>query len=269
LLDDGTALRILNGKVLEDLTPWGGDLDQPVEHQKAQQVDLDGNVLFDFSSEGVLPYDLLPPNLKASMQAPDFEPFHINAIDVDPFDGHWVMSMQRVSMVIKVARHGAQQGQVLWKLGGPASDFTFIDDVRPTGWTGFAGQHSVRVVGPDRVAMFDNGLGDSEHAGDVRFVEYQLDLDRMEAHIVDVHEWTGRGNAWAGGSVQELPGDGHLIGFGSMRFGGDVDVVPVATELDASGAETWHLWLPGGWSYRSWRVFGDPLAGDWAMPPED
>jgi hypothetical protein len=195
----------------------------------------------------------------------DVEPFHTHAIDADPYDGHWVISLQRVSAVIKVARDGPQQGQVLWMHGGPLSDFTLVDDLRPSGWEGPAGQHTVRVVGPDRIAMFDNGLADSTGQDDMRVVEYQLDLDAMEAHVVHQRVWTGRGNATDGGSVQDLPGGGRLVGFGTLTVGDDDAPIPTPTELDAEGKEGWNLWLPGGqWSYRAWRFQGDPMTGEWS-----
>jgi len=264
LLDDGTAIRILNYRVTEDLSPWGGPESQRVEHQMAQHVDLEGNVLFEFSTEGMVPYDDLPPNLVGDMDEIDWEPIHFNSIDVDPADGHWVVSMHRVSMVVKVARTGPQAGEVLWELGGATSDFTFVDDIRFTGWEGFAGQHSVRVTGPDRIKMFDNSRGDGREAGDVRAVEYQLDMDTMEASVVWHHTWTGRGQAFAGGSVQSLDNGHHLVGFGSLTTDANDDRVPTLTEIDANGEEIWNLWLPDeSWTYRAWRFEGDPMTMDW------
>jgi hypothetical protein len=266
---DGTANRITLGKVLEDTTPWGGSSDHLVEHQKAQHVDLNGNILFEWSTQGLLPYDLLPPNLADDIAEPDWEPFHINSIAVDPEDGHWVMSLQRVSLVIKVARHGPQQGEVLWKLsGGQGSDITIVDDVRPSGWVGFAGQHDVRVTGPNRISMYDAGLGDSRNVGDARYVEYELDLDSMEARIVEQHVWEGWGNGKAGGTAQHLPSGGVLIGFGSLTEGDDGTDVPIAMELSPDGEEVWSLWAPGEtWSYRAWRQYGDPLQHTWSRTP--
>lgn len=269
VLADGTAHRIILGKVVEDLSPWGGAPNYAVEHQKAQHIDHMGNILFEWSTQGLLPYDQLPPNLYADMTEDDWEPFHINSIAVDPSDGHWVMSLQRVSMVIKVARHGPQEGEVLWKLsGGPGADIEILDDVRPSGWVGFAGQHDVRVTGPDRVSMYDAGLGDSSNVGDPRYVEYQVDVASGTAEKVDEHVWTDWGNGKAGGMAQQLPVGGVLIGFGSLTEGDDGTKVPLATELSPDGEEVWHLYGPDAtWSYRAWRQYGDPFDGTWSREP--
>jgi len=269
VVDADSAIGIILGKVKEDLTAYGSGPEQLVEHQKAQHMDHEGNILFEWSTQGLLPYELLPPNLYSNIGKPDWEPFHINSVAVDPEDGHWVLSLQRVSMVVKVARHGPQEGQVLWKLsGGAGSDLTIVDDVRPSGWVGFAGQHDVRVTGPNRVSMYDAGLGDSGGRGDARYVEYELDLDTMEARVIDEHVWTGWGNGGAGGTAQRLPNGGVLVGFGSLTEGDDGTNVPLAMELSPEGEEVWSLWCPGvTWSYRAWRQHGDPLAWSWSRTP--
>jgi len=263
LLDDGTGIRILNYKVMEDLSPWGGPKSQRVEHQVAQQVDLDGNVLFEVSTQGMVDYDQLPPNLADDMPNEDWEPVHINSIDVDPADGHWVMSLHRVSAVVKVARTGPMAGQVLWQLGGwEGSDFAFVDDPRDGDWRGFGGQHSVRVTGPDRIEMFDNANGDQRERGDVRIAEYQLDHDAGEASLVWSHDFVGYGRAFAGGSAQSLANGHHLVGFGSLVTNAREERVPTVTELDVDGQEIWNLLLPEGcWTYRAWRFEGDPMSG--------
>ena len=264
VLADGTARRILTYRVQEDLSPWGGPSVQSVEHQVAQHVDLEGSLLFQFSTEGLLPYDELPAELLARMNDTSWEPFHINSIDVDPTDGHWVLSLQRVSTVVKVARTGPRQGEVLWVLGGLSSDFRFLGDPRDGGWEGFAGQHSVRVTGPNRIELFDNANAAQGGVGDVRVLELQLDTDALTAETVWERVWTGRGQAYAGGSVQSLPGGGHLVGFGSLDRDAQGRAVPAVAELGVDDRVVWNLWLPEHmWSYRAWRFEGDPLQGAW------
>jgi hypothetical protein len=82
---------------------------------------------------------------------------------------------------------------------------------------------------------------------------------------VDQHVWDGRGNGKAGGSVQRMPGGGHLVGFGSLTMDDTTGLaIPVATELSADGEEIWNLRMPDEqWSYRSWRALGDPIEGGW------
>jgi hypothetical protein len=44
-------------------------------------------------------------------------------------------------------------------------------------------------------------------------------------------------------------------------------MAPAVTEVDEDGAEVWRLTLGANqWSYRAFRVTGDPFAGRWDRP---
>ena len=87
---------------------------------------------------------------------------HANAIDYDPEEEVYWLSMHNFSAIWKISR----QGEVLWKLGGDDSDFadeTIGEDL-------FLEQHQFDLSG-DTITVFDNGDSDR---GASRIVEYDL-----------------------------------------------------------------------------------------------
>ena len=97
-----------------------------------------------------------------------------NAIDIDE-DGHILIASRHFSEVTKIDR---RTGQVIWRLGGPHSDFVFVDDPLD----GFSCLHDIRALGNHHYTLFDNG---NDHDPPVsRAVEYELDPNDMTATLI-------------------------------------------------------------------------------------
>ncbi|MCA9490243.1 MAG: aryl-sulfate sulfotransferase [Myxococcales bacterium] len=272
VLDDGGALLIVGAMRDEDLTAWGGPGSMPVLHQAVEQLDPDGNLVFWWTTAGLLDYAELPDAVLRQMTAASqFEPYHLNSVEIDPDDGQWLISTRLSSQVLKVAREdgtfdgrSVSAGEVVWRLGGPNSDFVFVGDDRNQGWQGFSEQHCARSVGAHRIMVFDNGTSaDLGAVGTARMATYELDTTTWTATLVDSHVLDGGGPTPAGGSVQRLP-DGHtLIGWGSLQEANGAKA-PSVTEIDADGREIWRLVLPDNqWTYRAFAAEGDPVDGLW------
>lgn len=252
-----------------DLSPWGGPVDGAVMTSEFQELDRDGNVLFRWSTDAVFDPDKIEVWMPVDGESRQFDYTHVNSIDVDPVDGNWVISLRLFSQVLKVARNDTEYngrsyapGDIIWRLGGMGSDFEFVGDPRAEGWAGFAGQHSARMVGADRVAVFDNALGrtaeggildqqiDFFPTGGTRAVEYELDPEAGTATLVWSYEHPSNLATSAGGSVQRLPDGTTLIGWGSRFLDGGG---PCATWVSAEGEVTGELLCGDGvWSYRAW-----------------
>jgi hypothetical protein len=198
-----------------------------------------------------------------------WEAEHLNSVELDPSDGHVVVSVRYASQVLKIARFDdtiggrfVPAGEIAWRLGGPGSDFTFVGDARGNGWDGFSEQHCARMTGPDTVMVFDNASSyDLGRTGTARFAEYQLDTTSWTATLIASYESaTGRASPSLG-SVQRTT-DGHtIIGWGSLVGGADV------TELDAAGLVVQELTFADPvHSYRAWRAEGEPMDGTWHNP---
>jgi hypothetical protein len=100
---------------------------------------------------------------------------HMNAIDIDE-DGHILVSSRHMSEVTKIHR---TSGEVIWRLGGAHSDFTFLNDEE---LNGFRNQHDIRVLGDGHYTVFDNG---NLHNPPIsRSVEYELNTTAMTATLV-------------------------------------------------------------------------------------
>ncbi len=172
---------------------------------------------------------------------------HIDSVVVMP-DGDLLASFRHLSAVLKIARtahDGFQVGDIVWRLGGRHSSFTFPDDQQPTGP---CAQHSASVLPNGHILVFDNGSGGIDiplcvdpanpagPAVDRRFsrvTEYDVSQPGV-AHLV----WSylppgGRYNFFAG-SAQRLANGNTLVGYATIRGA-------VATEVDATGTAVWEL----------------------------
>jgi hypothetical protein len=267
---DGRALSLATTTHQEDLTAWGGTDDVRVIDGLVQARDAADTLLFQWSTRGQVDYEDVPQTQRDRI-ADGWEYAHVNSVDVDPADGHWVVSLRTTSQVLKVATSDTTwqgedraAGEVIWTLGGAASDYAFVGDDRDQTWQGFAGQHSARVLSDGGLAIFDNSHHfDLGTTGDARLAIYDLDPDAGTATLRRDWSLLGAGKVQVSGSVQELA-DGHLlIGWGPATDSAQENLASVS-ELDADGQEVLRLTLPQScWSYRAWKFDGDPVTGTW------
>lgn len=170
---------------------------------------------------------------------------HINSIDVQP-NGDVLASFRNLSSVYLI-RPGAASGEVVWKLGGRDSDFTFPPLPSGSADGGPCAQHSASILPNGNVLVFDNGSStffgtplcvdpqDPQHGSvqrpTTRVVE--LALSGGTATPVRTYGDTAR-FAWFMGSAARIPGGGVLIGWSSSPDS-------IASETDAQGATLWRL----------------------------
>ncbi|MBV66729.1 MAG: hypothetical protein CMG26_00065, partial [Candidatus Marinimicrobia bacterium] len=94
---------------------------------------------------------------------------HGNSIEIDS-DGNIILSNRAMSELIKFNR---ESGQILWRLGGPMNDFTFINDPL----NGPNRQHDARRLENGNLMIFDNG--DQRLSPYTRITEYELDEENL------------------------------------------------------------------------------------------
>ncbi|PUA79153.1 hypothetical protein C7S10_20665 [Nocardioides currus] len=208
-----------------------------------QHVLADGTVDFQWSSA---------PYADETTAAGNADYAHLNSIDVQP-NGDVLASFRHLSSVFLIASRahdGHQPGDVIWKLGGRDSSFTF-----PSGDVGPCAQHSASLLGNGHVLLFDNGStpffgnlcvdpadqqGPATQRLSTRVVELALDGDR--ATVARTYGEADR-FSWFMGSAARLPG-GHVL------IGWSADTHAISTETDATGATLWSLadtrWRAGG-----------------------
>jgi outer membrane protein assembly factor BamB len=202
---------------MQALFPPDGNPDAEVAGHQILRHDPSGRLDFLFDAWDhleVSDWDVANP-VPENCGVCDFD--HPNSLDLDA-DGNYVASFRTLNEITAIDR---RTGSLLWRFGGRNNQFTVIGD--PLG--GFSGQHSARMVGPDRLLLFDNG---PNHVPTLsRAVEYELDLDAMTATLV----WEYRPSPSLYSAfqcfVQRLSNGHTLVGFSAQA---EVHVVDEAGE---------------------------------------
>ena len=227
----GTALITIYNQVQADLSAIGGSPTAQVVEGIIQELELpSGKVLFEWHSLGHVGADeSFTPQVTPQGNV-DY--FHLNSIGVD-LDGHLLVSARNTSTVYKLNR---KTGQILWRLGGKKSDFQIDPDAA------FSFQHDVRRQTDGTLTLFDNAasLPPTADTGSAtsRPMRLALDMTAMRARLVEVLPAPQPRLAWAMGNLQELPGGGSLVGWGTAgaftEFSADGDVLLDGTFDDGS-----------------------------------
>ncbi len=233
----GTAMFSCYGLAHADLSRLGGGRRAPYFYGVAQEVDVEtGKVVFQWrSDEHVALEESYAPLPKGTSTPWDY--FHINSISPTA-DGNLVISARNTWAVYKVDK---STGQVLWRMGGKRSDFSFGPGAR------YFWQHDV-VAQPDGTfTVFDNGAGD--YVSEPQSRGLVLRADPSSRHVSLLRQYLHPGKpllAGALGSVQPLAGGHVFMGWGVEGY---------FTEFAASGQPLLdaHLAGQGTLSYRAFR----------------
>jgi hypothetical protein len=249
LTPQGTAFFSCYGTSHTDLSSLGGPKDATYFYGIAQEVDVaTGKVLFQWNSDDHVAFtESYAPVPKDASTPWDY--FHINSICLSD-DGDLLISGRHTWGVYKVSR---ATGEVLWRMGGKKSDFTFAPGAS------YAWQHDVTQQPDGTITVFDNGTGLYVTQPDSRGLVLSLDTSAHEVNLV--HQYPHPGNALrsgALGSVQVLP-DGHVfMGWGVHAW---------FTEFGLDGKAVLDGNLAGS-ATQSYRAFRYPWTGSPSEPPQ-
>ena len=171
-----------------------------------QEVDLKtGRLLFEWRSidhvDLAESYYKLPKNPRLT-----FDYFHINSIEVDT-DGNLLVSARNTHTIYKVNR---RTGNIIWRLGGKRSDFTFPKQVR------FAWQHDARRMADGTLTLFDNEAAPKVREQS-RGMVLRLDMQQMKAKLVHTYVHEPPILAVDQANMQRLPNGHFLIGWVTSR----------------------------------------------------
>jgi hypothetical protein len=178
-----TALILAYTTATADLTPIGGAADQNVINGVVQEIDITtGNVLFQWNSEGHIPFSQSEQPLPASPSRP-WDWFHINAVHIDT-DGNLLIDARKTWTTYKVNRF---TGSIIWQLGGKDSSFKLraapgqrLDDIGEI----FAWQHDPEAMGRDQYTFFDNESSGTPEFPVSRAVTLKLDPRSQTATLI-------------------------------------------------------------------------------------
>lgn len=161
---------------------------------------------------------------------------HANSIHYSPDDDSYTVSDLFQDAYVNVTR----EGEVLWVLGGPTSDF----DGDGADWTD---EHGHELLAPDRLLFFDNEqVGHSSAA-----VEVSLDFSSMTATRVWQYAPGDRSQFY--GDVERLDGGNTLVTFSTAG---------TLHEVDANGELvrklTWDIGGVPGYVTERASLYGPP-----------
>jgi Arylsulfotransferase (ASST) len=171
-----------------------------------------------------------------------FDYFHVNAIDVDG-DGNLLVSARNTSAVYKIDR---STGELMWRMGGKASDFAVPSDAR------YQLQHDVRHHPDGTLTIFDDESGEPARAIVLGMSTVPRAIRLLRAYEEPYHQPVA-----AQGSAQLLPDGGLLVGWGNE---------PAVTEFSEDGSIRFHARFDAGES--SYRVRRHAWTGHPADPPD-
>lgn len=168
-----------------------------------QEFNLNHDILFEWNAWENLN---IANYTNLNLTSDNIDWIHSNSIEID-YDGHILISNRTSNEILKINR---QNGDVIWHLGGPLNDFTFINDPK----NGFRMQHDVRRLDNGNISLFDNGVTHDPPIS--RVLEYNLNEDENTAELVweYIHPDSILGIAM--GSVQRLPNGNTLINWGVL-----------------------------------------------------
>ncbi|MCX6929997.1 MAG: aryl-sulfate sulfotransferase, partial [Verrucomicrobia bacterium] len=230
VLPNGHALVMIYNSEYLDLSTVvpGGYPAARVDQSILQEVDVDGNVVFQWRSLDHIPVtDTYKPNSKG------LDYIHVNSIWFDELDGTIIASCRETSEVIKISR---VTGEVVWRMQGKHNQFAFTNAIPGnTDPAYFQEQHSARRLPNGNLTIFDNGYAPTVPGMDrpfTRAVEYVIDEVNKTAALVWQYRHAPDIITSNGGEVQRLSG-GHTV----ITWGPDNTASPKLgmTEVDAAG----------------------------------
>jgi len=236
----GTVLLTAYKQVDTDLSSLGGPSKGPVYTGYAQEVELStGKVLFEWSSLDHVAVDETWMGKPAANTVLDY--FHINSVG-ETSDGNLLISGRNTSALYKVDR---KTGDVIWRLGGKKSDFSFSNSDAQFHW-----QHDGRAWSDTLYSVFDNGANSSE----VRSRGLLLNVDESAKTVSLEQDFLHPASfvSPALGSVTRLDDGRVFVGWGDQ---------PYFSEFAANGGMLLDGQLPVG--VRSYRAF----TVDWVGKP--
>jgi hypothetical protein len=214
-----------------------------------QRISPSGQVAWQWSSEG-----LEDESLQAKPATGRWDYAHMNSMQLVDHDD-LLVSFRHFGAVFRiatVAHDGYAAGEVIWKLGGRDSTFTFPDDPEH----GPCAQHAATMLANGDVMVFDNGSGllagnlclePADPDGPAiarphtRVVEYSLDTVTHEAEVA----WSYTPPVASG----EMPwyawfmGSARRLGNGDTLVGWSAETRALAQEVDANKNLLWQLSL--------------------------
>jgi len=245
MLPNGHVMMMSYHTIIYDMSTIveGGKTDASLVINIMQEQDLNKNVVFEWRNIDYIPITDSDLDLTASR----INYGTLNAFDIDD-DGNILTSWRNHSEIMKINR---ATGEVMWRMGGPRGEFTFVGEHEENAPYYHARQHNIRRRPNGNITMFDNGQFHTPPYS--RAVEYSLDEVNKVATLVS--EWRyPNGNIFCvtAGNAEPLSNGGWFSGYGvpSPQF-----VKRNAVEVHPDGSIALEFSLPNGvLAYRAYKL---------------
>ena len=206
-----------------------------------QEIDANKNIIFQWRALDHLPIS----DSLADVDIAAVDLNHVNTVALDPLDNNFLISLRTLCQLVKISR---TTGEVIWRLGGKHSDFTFIGEHPENAPYYFIGQHQMHRLINGNLLFFDNGtiqmVGTNTPTPRTysRAVEYHLDETNMTATLVWEYRHSPDIFTPSEGSVQRFRNGNTLVGWFSAAAQG---TQPILTEINAQKEVMFELSAPG------------------------
>jgi Arylsulfotransferase (ASST)/Kre9/KNH-like N-terminal Ig-like domain len=185
-----------------------------------QELDAKRNVVFQWRSWDHFPFTTQWVNSTAAI----IPEFHVNCVFEDTDENIIFSSFSNPQCVMKISR---QTGKVMWTLGGPHNDFTFVGITPEEGTNGF-GSHGINRLPNGHVLFYKNSTFGPGATSTVQ--EYALDETNKVATYIWSYTPSPAVPAPSQGDAQRLPNGNTFIGWGGTFGPG----LPACTEVSGT-----------------------------------
>jgi len=251
ILPNGNALLMAYDNETVDMSRIiaGGKNNATVTGLIIQELDPSNNVIFEWRSWDHFSFF----DSTSSLTDQTIDLIHGNSLFV-MHDGNLLLSSRNLSELTKI---DLQTGAVIWRLGGKANMFTFVND-QP-----FAFQHDATELPNGDITLFDNH-GTVQNPAASRAVEYKLDETKKTA--TQIWQYTHDPSVFATfmGDVQRLDNGNNFLDWGAPFTTNGYQWVTM-TEVSPDNQVIFELAFDQ--SYVSYRAFRFSWQGFPTIPP--
>ena len=222
ILPDGHDVQILpNGNYLlmgfenlpMDLSAYpffnqngtAGSPNATVKSGVIQELDANKNVVFEWHAADHYDFGDVDPRQLDSPVNVDWT--HFNAVEQDA-DGNILVSPRHFNEITKISR---TDGSIVWRLGGKANQFNFLNDSLR-----FLAQHDARRISNGNVTLFDNGFNTQPVVHPAAAKEYRLDETALTAELMWSYVENAGSFSRALGNAQRLDNGNTLVNYGLL-----------------------------------------------------
>ncbi len=252
-----TALFLAIKHVSANLTPYGGPSEGYIRNYSIQEIDLqtDELVFFWDALSNINPIDSNVSASSAKESPYIWDPFHLNSIEEGP-NNTILVSMRDMWTIYNIDK---ATGNVIWRLGGKQSDFTF--GLNAT----FSWQHDARFRSETEISLFDNACCGSKNPpeGTSRGLILQLDYENMTAEKYRTYYHDPALYADHQGNMQQLPNHNQFIGWGVKPYLSEFKYAGNTRENPSSNL-VYDMQMPN----HTYRAFKSEWVGSPLVPPD-